>query len=98
MSPAPESFGLNFLCVCGGASAVIDSRGTSQAIRRRRRCKKCGAKWTTYERIEGAEPVPAAALGQLQTRIRNLRAQLDSMDVIISDQASMVEITTEVGK
>jgi hypothetical protein len=35
---------------CGGASRVLDSRPTpDQGHRRRRRCAKCGERFTTYE-------------------------------------------------
>ena len=33
-------------------SRVIDSRAASDAIRRRRVCEKCGARFTTHERLE----------------------------------------------
>lgn len=38
---------------CGGPSRVIDSRGIKQenAIRRRRGCNACTARWTTVEVI-----------------------------------------------
>jgi len=38
-------------CACGGQSQVVDSREAPslQAIRRRRRCLGCGARFTTYE-------------------------------------------------
>jgi transcriptional repressor NrdR len=31
---------------------VIDSRSSYDSIRRRRLCKRCGTRWTTYERSE----------------------------------------------
>jgi transcriptional repressor NrdR len=38
---------------CGSEdSKVIESRDTGEAVRRRRECLNCGARWTTYERIE----------------------------------------------
>jgi hypothetical protein len=36
---------------CGGKLDVIDSRASGWTIRRRRRCKLCGAKVTTFEHI-----------------------------------------------
>lgn len=46
-------------CECGGHGEVIDTRpngrigiGVQQpvgAVRRRRRCRSCGARWSTYE-------------------------------------------------
>ena len=37
---------------CGQGSRVIDSRGLNEAVRRRRKCLACGARFTTYERIQ----------------------------------------------
>lgn len=38
---------------CGGLeSRVMDSRGLDEVVRRRRRCLACGARFTTYERIQ----------------------------------------------
>ncbi len=38
---------------CGVAnSRVCDSRSSADAIRRRRECMTCGARFTTYERVE----------------------------------------------
>ena len=40
---------------CGSLnSRVTDSRDASEGIRRRRECLKCGVRFTTYERIQGA--------------------------------------------
>jgi len=38
-------------CACGGQSQVVDSREAPSlhAVRRRRRCLGCGARFTTYE-------------------------------------------------
>ena len=36
---------------CGNKSKVIDSRSTGEGIRRRRECKACGQRFTTYERV-----------------------------------------------
>ena len=33
-------------------SKVIESRDTGSAVRRRRECLQCGARYTTYERLE----------------------------------------------
>jgi transcriptional repressor NrdR len=35
-------------------SKVVDSRDVNEAIRRRRECLKCGARFTTYERLQAA--------------------------------------------
>jgi transcriptional repressor NrdR len=38
---------------CGGLeSMVTDSRDSGDAVHRRRRCKDCGRKFSTYERVE----------------------------------------------
>ena len=38
---------------CGGLeSKVIDSRSLDEGVRRRRECLACGARFTTYERIQ----------------------------------------------
>ncbi len=37
---------------CGGQElGVIDSRSLDEVVRRRRKCRACGARFTTYERI-----------------------------------------------
>jgi transcriptional repressor NrdR len=41
--------GLPCPACAGQDSVVLDSRAAHQAIRRRRRCVKCGHRWTTYE-------------------------------------------------
>ncbi len=35
-------------------SKVVDSRDVNEAIRRRRECLECGARFTTYERLQAA--------------------------------------------
>ena len=35
-------------------SKVVDSRGVNDGIRRRRQCLSCGARFTTYERVQPA--------------------------------------------
>lgn len=38
---------------CGGLeSRVIDSRSSDEGVRRRRECLNCGARFTTYERVQ----------------------------------------------
>ena len=55
--------GYNMLCACGGPTFVIDCRfSTDGACRRRRVCKKCKERFTTYERREEAMPPPIDAL------------------------------------
>ena len=38
---------------CGSEeSRVVESRDTGDSVRRRRECSECGARYTTYERVE----------------------------------------------
>lgn len=36
---------------CGGDAAVLDSRTTSEGVRRRRNCSSCKRRFTTYEKV-----------------------------------------------
>lgn len=46
---------------------VIDSRGRSDDVkRRRRRCLCCGHKWTTYESVDGLNRIPRQTIDQLE--------------------------------
>jgi transcriptional repressor NrdR len=36
---------------CGGDAAVLDSRTTSEGVRRRRNCGHCKRRFTTYEKV-----------------------------------------------
>jgi transcriptional repressor NrdR len=40
---------------CSSDSRVLDSRATSDAVRRRRECLTCGRRFTTYERLAPSE-------------------------------------------
>lgn len=48
-----NNYGYGIPCKCGGKTQVLDSRPVkvqgSAAIRRRRSCVQCGARFTTYE-------------------------------------------------
>lgn len=35
---------------------VIETVDSGEAIRRRRKCDRCGHRWTTWERLEAAAP------------------------------------------
>lgn len=37
-------------CLCGGDSHVLETASDRSPIRRRRECRECGRRWTTYER------------------------------------------------
>lgn len=75
--------GYNFPCICGGPTTVLDSRPSSSGIRRRRRCKRCDSRWTTYERKEEAVIPTLGVLGRLQTQVRQMREHLDKLEVAI---------------
>ena len=45
-------FAVNCPYCSGRNSRVIDSREINDGIRRRRQCRKCGARFTTYERLQ----------------------------------------------
>lgn len=40
-------------CHCG--SHVTDTRETDTTVKRRRKCRKCGWTWTTYEAVFNSE-------------------------------------------
>lgn len=42
-------------CDCEKHSSVIDSRPSPYGIRRRRKCTKCGKRWTTIEMAVGSD-------------------------------------------
>lgn len=42
---------------CGSETSVIESRSTKDSRRRRRQCKACGRRFTTYEVSHPLEPV-----------------------------------------
>lgn len=50
--------------VCGSVRVfVTDSRTVRETVRRRRRCKPCGARWTSEERVMTIDPRRVAAVG-----------------------------------
>ena len=52
---------------CGyGDSKVVDSRGVNDGIRRRRQCLGCGARFTTYERVQPAGLFVAKKDGRIE--------------------------------
>jgi transcriptional regulator NrdR family protein len=60
-------------CACGGASLVVETRKTPGGLRRRRSCRECGARWTTYEVLTGmavirrpTKPTPARVRPQFR--------------------------------
>lgn len=62
---------------CGGDSNVMESRVHGEAVRRRRACLACGARWTTYERRQEQPPEltdPVIAVALVQAAREFLRA------------------------
>jgi transcriptional repressor NrdR len=49
---------------CGKKSKVVDTRTAGEGIRRRRECKSCGQRFTTYERIAPIRLVVVKADGR----------------------------------
>jgi transcriptional regulator NrdR family protein len=75
---------------CGRQSVVMDSRLTGSARRRRRRCVKCGRRWTTYE-VAGL--VSRASLLRALAAIDQTHRQLA---VIERDLTSALEYAVDV--
>lgn len=73
--------GYSMPCACGGASFVIDCRGNADgSCRRRRVCKKCNGRFTTYERRDGSVPPPSRdALCVLLREIEESAARVRKM-------------------
>lgn len=49
---------------CGKKSMVVDTRSAGEGIRRRRECKSCGRRFTTYERLAPIRLVVVKADGR----------------------------------
>jgi transcriptional repressor NrdR len=49
---------------CGKKSRVVDTRTSGKSIRRRRECKTCGRRFTTYERVAPIQLMVAKADGR----------------------------------
>lgn len=57
-------------------SAVVDSRGDGSAIRRRRECRSCKFRFTTYQRVELSLPMVVKKDGRREPDRHKLRAGL----------------------
>jgi hypothetical protein len=55
-------------CHCGGETRVLESRKTSDGLKRRRKCTLCAYRFTTVERILEVQPVPKPAKPAPQIR------------------------------
>lgn len=51
-------------------SAVVDSRGDENSIRRRRECQSCGFRFTTFERVELSLPMVIKKDGRREPFVR----------------------------
>ena len=49
---------------CGKKTKVVDTRSSGEGVRRRRECKACGQRFTTYERIAPIRLVVVKADGR----------------------------------
>ena len=49
---------------CGKKSKVVDTRSSGEGVRRRRECKACGQRFTTYERVAPMRLVVVKADGR----------------------------------
>jgi transcriptional regulator NrdR family protein len=66
---------------------VIETAEADSAIRRRRKCDRCGFRWTTYERDESRRPqLDVAAIAQ---NVRSLQA-------LISGEATLQPLQAPV--
>ncbi len=77
---------------CGHTETeVLDSRTTSgDYVKRRRRCKHCGKKITTYE-IKASEIVLNNKIVPVLTEIGLIRGKLDRMERLLTNAGGMAE-------
>ena len=81
---------------CGAGTQVLETRSAEggSAIRRRRRCKECGRRFTSFER---REPEPAWVVKRSGERQRFDRAKLRSGLVRASHKRDVERIEDEAG-
>jgi transcriptional repressor NrdR len=56
---------------CPDETRVVDSRAAADAIRRRRECRGCGRRFTTYERVADLEPAVVKRDGRREPFLRD---------------------------
>lgn len=77
---------------CGSDSQVLDSRSTTEGVRRRRQCNTCRRRFTTYERAsapslkvikrnEHVEPFDSEKLQRALRRVCRSRAAISEDDI-----------------
>lgn len=83
-------------CQCGSDSNVIDSRPLmdGHAIRRRRVCQECKARWTTYEVRDHSAQFVMLCEG-MQELSDNLKELIQASKVIVHDMDSMKDQRTD---
>lgn len=74
----------SFPCVkCGGYTAVVDSRPTTyrgaHSIRRRRRCKQCGYRVSTFEVVDEDDNFIDRRLPKVIAAARDVRLALTNL-------------------
>lgn len=80
-------------CECGGLGSVVESRPCPHGKRRRRRCQRCGLRWTTYEIRQDPDcnglELP---IDQVLRLLRWLRAGLAMLEETISRLEGMLPL------
>ena len=91
---------------CGSDSAVLDSRGHPEGVRRRRSCNDCKRRFTTYERLAEpnikvvkrgghSEPFASEKILAVLRRISRDRTTFADADVIRLTRAVEAELLDE---
>lgn len=82
----------NFICSCGEEDwAVVESRKNGVGVRRRRRCRNCGAKVTSIEVLIGTNKTMPDLIKQLKT----MRNQFKGLEAQCSLLASQIDFFLE---
>lgn len=79
-------------------SKVLESRDSGEAIRRRRECLNCGARWNTYERIERPNLAVIKKDGRRELFDRNKlkRAIFQSVGKFLDGEIEAEEIVSRI--
>ena len=79
-------------------SKVIESRGTGDAVRRRRECLACGSRYTTYERVErpNLAVVKKDNRRELFDRLKLKRAISSSVGKFLGGEVETEEVISRV--
>lgn len=74
---------------CGGALTVIYSRPKAGSVGRRRKCQKCGARFTTAEKFVN---VPASSSTGKAPDPLSITALLESLHTTVADLTKLVTL------